>query len=407
MRVLLIDVNCKSGSTGKIVYDLYSYLNRNGDAAAVCYGRGTLVNEPNIIKFGIDLETELHAFLTRITGYTGCFSYFSTLRLISFISQFKPDVVHIHELHAYFVNIRPLLEYLKRKNVGVVLTLHCEFNYTGKCGHSNECTQWQTECRKCPNIFGYVRTLWFDRTGYMFRQKKKAFSGFDRLIVTTPSLWLTDRAKQSFLAEYPITTVYNGINTDIFQPKNTDGIRRKYGIPDDKKVVLALAPNLMSTGKGGRFVLELSQHRCCRDMFFILVGVDNIDTITKIKYENVVVEGRTKDQELLALYYSIADVFVLCSSRETFSLTCAEAMCCGTPVVGFKCGAAEATFTGEYAHFVEYGNVDSLAASVKSVPKKTDISAIKVRSSVLSEFGSAVMCEKYKSIYNSLMGEYR
>ena len=99
MRVLLIDVNCKYSSTGKIVYDLFQYINATDDEAAVCYGRGEVINEPGIYKFGLDLETKLHAFLTRITGLTGCFSFFSTKRLIDYIEKFKPDVVHIHELH--------------------------------------------------------------------------------------------------------------------------------------------------------------------------------------------------------------------------------------------------------------------------------------------------------------------
>ena len=109
MKVLLIDVNCKDSSTGRIVYDMYTSINSSGNIAAVCYGRGRELAEPNIIKFGLDWETALHAILTRITGYTGCFSYFSTRRLMKFIREFRPDVVHIHELHAYFVNTKPLL----------------------------------------------------------------------------------------------------------------------------------------------------------------------------------------------------------------------------------------------------------------------------------------------------------
>ena len=113
MKVLLIDVVCKYGSTGKIVYDLYNEINSRGDEAAICYGRGPKIKEKNIYKFGLDFETYLHALLTRFTGFTGCFSYFSTRRLIRFIKKFKPDVVHFHELHAYFLNVNRLLKFLK------------------------------------------------------------------------------------------------------------------------------------------------------------------------------------------------------------------------------------------------------------------------------------------------------
>lgn len=130
----MIDVNCKNSSTGRIVYDLYSNINASGDVAAVCYGRGQKIDEPNIFKFGLDWETCLHAMLTRLTGFTGCFSFFSTRRLLNFIREFQPDVVHIHELHAYFVNIKLLISYLKKAEIRIVCTLHCEFMYTGNAG---------------------------------------------------------------------------------------------------------------------------------------------------------------------------------------------------------------------------------------------------------------------------------
>ena len=186
MRVLLIDVNCKYSSTGKIVYDLYTHINNNGDVAAICYGRGPLVKEKNIYKFGLDWETYLHALLTRITGYTGCFSYFSTKRLISFIEKFQPDVVHIHELHAYFVNITMLIEYLKKKNINTIMTLHCEFIYTGKCGHAFECEKWKTECERCQHLQYYPKTLFFDHTNKMFKKKEILFKEWKELKVITP-----------------------------------------------------------------------------------------------------------------------------------------------------------------------------------------------------------------------------
>lgn len=174
-RILLIDVNCKNSSTGKIVYDLYQNLRNDGREAAVCYGRGEKIEEENIFKFGLDWETNIHALCARITGYNGCYSYISTWRLIRFIDEFKPDVIHIHELHAYFVNIRPLLSYIKKKNIKVVWTFHCEYMYTGKCGHAYECTKYQKECGNCPNPKGYPKSLFFDRTREMFQMKKSCY----------------------------------------------------------------------------------------------------------------------------------------------------------------------------------------------------------------------------------------
>ena len=142
-RILLIDVNCKQSSTGKIVYDLYQNIRANGRKAAICYGRGPIIDGDNIFKFGIDFETKIHAGLARITGYNGYFSPLSTRRRIDFIEDYKPDLIHIHELHAYFVNIRPLLTYIKSKAIPVVWTFHCEYEYTAKCGYACESHTFQ------------------------------------------------------------------------------------------------------------------------------------------------------------------------------------------------------------------------------------------------------------------------
>ena len=239
MKVLLIDVNCKHSSTGKIVYDLYAALNRQGHTAAVCYGRGPLVKEPDIFKFGLDAETWLHALLTRITGLTGYFSPISTMRLLRFIKRFQPDVVHIHELHAYFVNIGPVMRYLKAHNIKTVWTFHCEFMYTGKCGHANDCEKWKTQCGPCPQLHEYPKSLFFDFTKKMFEDKKKWFTGFDNLTIVTPSQWLANRVKQSFLKVKNIQVIRNGVDTaNIFYPRDYASIKVKHNLTDEK-IVLA------------------------------------------------------------------------------------------------------------------------------------------------------------------------
>lgn len=479
MKVLLIDVNCKNSSTGKIVYDLYSYINSIGDEAAVCYGRGDKVNEKNIYKFGLDWETYVHAFLTRLTGFTGCFSYLSTKRLLRFIKKFQPDVVHIHELHAYFVNIKPLINYLKTNHIKTVMTLHCEFAYTGKCGHSVECEQWKNGCQKCPHLKEYVSTMWFDHTGYMWKQKKELFEDFDKLTVVTPSKWLADRAKESILKDNSIHVIHNGVDTSSFYPKDTSALRKTLGIDYGEKVVFALAPHLMSEAKGGTYLLQMAKKFEKQKVKFVMVGIDaeyQIDsdsTITKrsfsdrkktIEYysgtdtfficnhgesiqtkglggvrvndfdtegmknnclhiidkstnrkeksvlddsdslsvdkdrdlefettqhpmtsvvqkydviykqsgcyevlDNIICFAPIYDCEILSQMYSLADVYITCSKKETFSMTCAEALCCGTPVVGFRCGAPETIFEEPYAHFIEYGNIDALEDQLEAV----------------------------------------
>ncbi len=363
MKVLFIDVNCKNSSTGKIVYDLYTAVNKTSNEAAICYGRGKKINEHNIFKFGLDFETYIHALLTRITGFTGCFSPISTFRLIRFIKKFKPDVVHIHELHAYFVNIVPLIEYLKKKNIKTIMTLHCEFSYTGKCGHSVECEKWKTECGDCPHLREYPSTLLFDHTKEMFYQKKKLFEDFDNLTVVTPSKWLADRARQSFLGTKNIYVIPNGIDTKVFSPKDAYDLREKHGIASDERVVLAVAPNLMSDNKGGRYVLRLASMMEEKNVRFILIGVDEEMTPPNSK---IIILHRIYDKELLARYYSLADVFVICSERENFPTTCLEAQCCGTPVCGFDVGGVKETILNG-SELCEYADVFGLMDNVLNI----------------------------------------
>lgn len=362
-RILLIDVNCKFSSTGKIVYDLFSYLKNQDREAAICYGRGEFIKEEGIFKFGLDWETKIHAGLARLTGYNGCFSPLSTKRLIRYIEKFKPDVIHIHELHAYFVNIKPLINYIKKRNIKIVSTFHCEYMYTGKCGYAYTCDKFKRVCRKCPAVHEYPKSLFFDKTKQMFLMKKKLLEDLDMRIVT-PSQWLADRVKTSFLKAKPIRVIHNGIDTNIFHPVDASRLRKELGLSPKNKVVLSVAPHIMEHRKGGQWILKLAEMETNQDIRFILVG-NSAERIEN--YKNVIDVGVIKDQTLLAQYYSLANVFVLCSEKETFSMTCAEALCCGTPVVGFKCGAPETVFTEPYAKFVEYGDIARLKESLSSM----------------------------------------
>ncbi len=363
MKVLLLDVNCKYSSTGKIVYDLYTQLKAEGHEAAVGYGRGPRVKEKNICRFSPVWEVYLHAFLTRVTGNTGCFSYIGTKRLLGLIKVFRPDVVHLNDMHGYFVNIIPLMEYLKRNQIKTVWTFHCEFMYTGKCGHSYECGKWKKECGNCGQLKEYPASLFFDKTKKMYRRKKKAFENFNHLTIVTPSDWLADRVRQSFLKDKKIVTIHNGINTEIFHKKDASRLRRKLGLGDEK-VVLAAAPDLLSERKGGKYVLQAARRMREQNVKFILVGITDLSQ----KFDdNVIPVARIRDQELLAEYYCLADVFVICSKRETFSMTVAEALCCGTPVAGFKAGAPETIAIAQYSSFAEYGDRKAFVSCVQKL----------------------------------------
>ena len=404
MRVLLIDVNCKTSSTGQIVYNLYSYLNSHGDEAAVCYGRGEKIKENNIFKFGLDLETYLHAFLTRLTGYTGCFSFFSTRRLIKYIKYFKPDIVHIHELHAYFVNIKPLLLFLEKNNIKVIHTLHCEFSYTGKCGHSVECEKWKTECNKCPHLKDYPATLFFDHTGKMQSDKRNGFSAINEITIVTPSEWLAKRANQSFFKNRQIKIIHNGIDTDIFKPVDSSLLKKDLGIKPDEKIVLSVAPNIMSHEKGGEYVLQIAQKLNDYNIRFVIVGSENPPGKSD---NNLIIKGKIYEKKILAQYYSMADLFLICSERENYPTTCLEAQACGTPICGFDTGGTRETDFNKHSFWAKYPDVEDMAEKIlKILETDSQLDQLKINvKKFQEEYSVDAMCKQYYTIYRSNKSE--
>ncbi|MCL2069133.1 MAG: glycosyltransferase [Oscillospiraceae bacterium] len=364
MRILQINSVCKRGSTGKIAYDLYTTLRRQGHNAAICYGRGPVVDEPDIFRFSGKFEVCFHALMTRLTGLTGCFSPFATRRLLRFIEAYNPDVVHIHELHAYFVNIAPVMNYLKKHNIKTVWTFHCEFMYTGKCGNAHDCQHWKQGCGKCPDKKGYVASWLFDFTARMFRQKKQLFDGFDNLIITPVSSWLMGRAKQSpILSGKHFRVVHNGIDLDVFYPRSTQSLREKHGLTDEK-ILVHVTPDFSNPRKGGRYVLDLARRLANENVKVVIIGISKpIEDCPA----NVIAINRTENQQQLAEYYSMGDVLVITSEMENLPTVCLEALCCGTPAVGFDTGGTRETAPAPYGHFVPFGDMQALEQAVRGV----------------------------------------
>ncbi|WP_028242320.1 glycosyltransferase [Pseudobutyrivibrio ruminis] len=398
MKILLIDVNCKYSSTGKIVYDLYNRLNADGHEARIAYGRGDVIDELGIYKFGIDSETKKHALLARITGKNGYYSPKSTKRLIQYIEEFKPDLIHIHELHAYFVNHLELLDYLRQKQIPIVWTFHCEYMYTGKCGFAYECQGYKTGCGNCPYLREYVSSFGIDKTAQMLSDKKAAMAGLNIKSIVTPSKWLADKTKETYLGHYRINVINNGIDTSgIFYPRPKDvELRKTFGIGEDDRLVLAVAPNIMDVRKGGQMVLDLA--KTMPDTQFVLVGADE----TKRIDSNVQLISRTKNQDELAKWYSEANVFIICSKAENFPTTCVEAVCCGTPVVGLdECGTKE-TAPQPYGTFV--ANDDNALISLKAAidaQLAKGLTSDEIRKFAVEHYDNSVMYKGYLDIYNS------
>ena len=361
MKIMQINCVYKNGSTGKIVYDIHTELKNSGIDSVVCYGNGPRVSEKNVYKLASKPYEKLNALTSRITGlmYGGCL--FSTKKLIKIIKKENPDIVHLHCINGHFVNIYKIVEFLKNSNIKTVLTLHAEIMHTANCEHAFDCEKWKTGCGKCPRVRQVTNSWFFDATHKSWTKMKKAFDGFnDNLIVTSVSPWLMERAKQSpILADKNHTVVLNGLDTSTFTPYDTKDLKDKHGITNEK-IIFHATPNFNNDPnhtKGGYYIIELAK----------MLANDNVKIIVAGSYDqsieipsNVIMLGRVSNQRELARYYSLADLTVLTSKRETFSMVVAESLCCGTPVVGFMAGGPEQIAIKKHSAFVEYANTQAL-----------------------------------------------
>jgi len=404
VKIVLLDINYGQGSTGKIVYELFKSLRSSDNQVFVFFGRGKNLKDENefIKKFSTNLEVLLHALCTRIFGLTDGFSPFATNRLIRKIKKINPDIVHLHDIHGYILNIKKLTKFLKDNNIATVWTMHCEFMYTGRCGYAMECQNWQSGCRVCPDLKRYPRSWFFDFASKMFQDKIKIFENFNNLHLVCPSIWLSKRMNHSFLKDIPNSVIYNGIDTEMFRPKKrTIGYEPIYKRIENRLCVLSIGANLMSERKGGQWVIKLAERFKEMDVVFLMVGVEeNLRNLTN----NIITLPHVHDQDKLSRIYALGDIFLLTSQKETFSMVCAEALSCGLPIVGFESGAPVEVAPKGYGDFVEYGNLDELEKIMKKKLKKRTGSITKKNFNFAQEkYSIKSMTESYSKVYRNLL----
>ena len=401
MKIAQVNVNFDFSSTGKIVKDLMTGLDNLGHSTMAFFGRGPGSQRDNVYRISSKAEVLLHVLGTRISGLTYGFSPLSTRRLIDHLERFMPDVVHLHNLHGYYVNLHPFVDYLKSKRIPTVWTSHCESMYTGKCGHALDCENWKTECRNCPDLKGYPRSWLFDFTNRMFHEKKEMFANFDHLHMVAVSEWLANRMRQSILQHKPISVVHNGVDVTTFRRRNTNDLRASLGLTNEY-VVLTVGSDLLSEHKGGRWVLDIAKRNAKEEIVFVMVGVDKV--LRKLPH-NVRMIPSVFDQNLLAKYYSLADVLCLTSSKETFSMVSAEALACGTPVIGFDSGAPKEVALPGFGEFVPFPDLEALQSLLMRV--KTGETNLKSQSECVQfaqeRYSSVSIVKAYESIYQRLV----
>lgn len=403
MKVLQINCVYKHGSTGRIVYDLHScYLNKE-IKSFVCYGRGDTTLEEHVYKTASEVLSKTNNLLSRFTGIPYGGAWCGTQNLLAKIEKIRPDIVHLHCINGFFVNIYKLLEYLKGKKIRTVLTLHAEFMHTGSCAYALECNKWKDSegCVHCFQPREATGAYFFNRTHTAWKKMYNAFNGFELLRVVSVSPWLQQRAKDSYILKDKINLcILNGIDTSVFNYKdNAIELREQLELVEKKVVLYVTAA--FSAFKGAEYVIKLAQ--MMPEAAFVVVG--NHEPVLGCT-DNLIAVGRTENQEELARYYSMADVTLLVSKKETFSMVCAESLSCGTPVVGFMSGGPESISIPEYSMFSTYGDIQGVKDNLELMLDKTKtFSKQCIANKANSIYKKEKMCEEYISIYEEMLND--
>ena len=372
MKVLFINTVFSRGSTARIAREIGSHVEKLGGSYMVAYGRGEKSDDPHAYFIGSKADYYLHAGMTRITDKCGFYSKAATKKLIDFIRAYQPDIIHLHNLHGYYLNIEILFDYLKTEYTGkVVWTLHDCWAFTGHCVHFTiaKCSKWQTGCHSCPQKNTYPVSNFRDNSRWNYERKKTLFSGVPNMTVVTVSQWLKTMAEQSFLGQYPVQCVYNGIDDRNFHPVENN-VKLELGI-EGKKMILLVSDG-WNEQKGYSKTLETAR-LAPKDWHFVMVGVSK-DQNAQLPENITGISGLWNPGKLIE-YYSAADVFFNPSLEETFGLVTAEAIACGTPAVVMDSTACAEPLNGYGVILKEYTPAAALKAIEEclTIPKNQSV----------------------------------
>lgn len=354
------------GSTGRIMFGIAEIARESGHEV-LCCSPVTSTNkdrEPEFeyYKIGRYNTRRADVLCDTVTGLHGSFALIATRRLLRETERFSPDLIHLHTIHGGFVNLNMLFTYLKDKDIPVIWTLHDCWSFTGGCPHfeAQNCNKWMSGCRSCPLYREYPASI-YDNSALMYRKKKTLFTGLKRLCLVTPSAWLKSMVEKSYLKNYPVKVIPNGIDLSLFRPTGSS-FRKDHKIGD--RVVLLGVAFGWSDKKGLDVFIRLA--RLLPDSYrIVLAGTD--EAVDKLLPENIISIHRTRDAEELAQIYSAADLFVNPTREDTFPTVNIEALACGTPVLTFDTGGSPEIIDASCGMTVANNDFDDLAEKIKYI----------------------------------------
>lgn len=361
MKIVQINATCGVGSTGKICLGISEILSKENVENYIFYS-----NKSNGYSVGIGFskqnDIKLQALKSRIFGNYGFNSNSATKKMIGELEKIQPNIVHLHNIHGHDCNLEMLFTHFKDKKTKLVWTFHDCWAFTGYCPYFDmvQCDKWKKQCSQCVSARKY--SWFFDRSERLFEKKKQLFEGLD-LTIVTPSQWLADLVKQSFLKDYSVKVINNGIDFNIFQPTNGEFVK-KYEIAENKKILLGVAFD-WSARKGLDIFVELSERLNLDEYQIVLVGTN--DEIDRHLPKNIISIHRTQNQAELAEIYSAADIFINPTREDNFPTVNIEALACGTPVLTFRTGGSPEMLDETCGVVVDCDDIDALKKEITRI----------------------------------------
>lgn len=366
MRVLQINAGVNSGSTGRIAEDIGNILLKNGHESYIAYGRGNSNSSSKLIKIGTDFDVYSHGIKTLLTDKHGFGSIIATKSLIRKIEEIKPDVIGLHNLHGYYLNIEVLFRFLAESKIPILWTLFDCWAFTGHCTYFDDinCEKWISHCNKCPKHKNYPSS-WVDNSFENFKNKKHLFLNLPNLELLTHSIWLGDLVKKSFLKSYKVHITPSAVNLKLFRniPSN---LKERFGI-ENRRILLGCA-SIWSNRKGYHDFLELNKIIDNSTNQIVLLGLNDKE-IKKLP-SNIIGIKRTENIQELVQWYSIADIFINPTSQDNFPTTNLESLACGTPVITYNTGGSPESIDESTGIVVEKGNVKGLLEAIDVIRKR-------------------------------------
>lgn len=360
MKIVQINGVCGQGSTGRIAQSISEVASENSIENYIFYGIGTS-EYPLAERIESNLYLKLNILKTRFFGKHGFYSQTATRRLLKRLDEINPDIIHLHNIHGHYLNVKLLFNYIKKHNIKTIWTLHDCWAYTGHCAYYDfaKCDKWVTGCYNCSRKHAYPTSMIFDRSKSVYTQKKELFTGVNDLILVTPSEWLANDVRRSFLKDYPVKVINNGIDLKRFAVRDTS-LKEKLGL-SDKKIILGICFELYDR-KGGKYLVEMAK-LLSKDQHIVILGLSTEEKLP----ENITVLPKTNSVEELAEIYSMADVFANTTLEDNFPTVNIEALACGTPVVTFDTGGSAEIIDENTGYSVKKGDVITMYEKVKAV----------------------------------------